>query len=246
MVRQGSRMLAAASRQIPPFYPRPRAFSIVASAANGHNGEAAQTASREAKQNGQKNAQLQRQSQGQQKPRVARRSPSGMMSPRRQYDDSFLAPFSSSVYLPGFGRIGSFLRSIDDEMNAMMQGMPDVPDEVSSMSGAALAVDIHDEPDAYELKADVPGLSKSDVKVKMLPGNVLSISGERTIEQKGGDEDRAASYERRFFGSFQRSFRLPDNVDMENISAKVEHGVLDIRVPKKQKEQAVEKEITIN
>lgn len=58
-------------------------------------------------------------------------------------------------------------------------------------------------------------------QVKMLPGNVLSISGERTIEQKGGDEDRAASYERRFFGSFQRSFRLPDNVDMENISAKV-------------------------
>lgn len=55
----------------------------------------------------------------------------------------------------------------------------------------------------------------------MLPGNVLSISGERTIEQKGGDENRAASYERRFFGSFQRSFRLPDNVDIEKISAKV-------------------------
>lgn len=59
-------------------------------------------------------------------------------------------------------------------------------------------------------------------QVRVLPGNILSISGKRVVEESGGgDADGSRRYERRFMGAFQRSFSLPDNVDANGISAKV-------------------------
>ncbi|MEM8845230.1 MAG: Hsp20/alpha crystallin family protein [Pseudomonadota bacterium] len=96
------------------------------------------------------------------------------------------------------------------------------------------AVDVIEEDDHYLLKADLPGVDAKDIEI-LFQDNALTIKGER-IES---DETEQNGYKRieRTHGSFQRTFRLPDNVDADNITAKNQHGVLDVRVPKLERAQ---------
>lgn len=93
-----------------------------------------------------------------------------------------------------------------------------------------VAVDIREEDDAFYVDAEVPGLAAEDVKVD-IEKNVLTLSGERNIEK----EETEGTYRRveRQYGSFTRSFTLPETVDTENISADLKEGVLALRLPKK-------------
>ncbi|MGA2453060.1 MAG: Hsp20/alpha crystallin family protein [Solirubrobacteraceae bacterium] len=91
------------------------------------------------------------------------------------------------------------------------------------------AMDLVEEGERYVLRADLPGLSESDVNVE-LDDNVLTISGQRRSEH----EDRKDGYYRieRASGSFSRSLTLPDGIDPESINAHFENGVLEVRIPK--------------
>ncbi len=102
------------------------------------------------------------------------------------------------------------------------------------------AVDIKEAKDAYEVVADVPGVEPKDIDVSLEDG-VLTVKGERQSEVK----DEADGYTRseRSYGSFYRRFTLPDTADAENISAKTEHGVLKLHIPKKEK--ALPKKISV-
>ena len=93
-----------------------------------------------------------------------------------------------------------------------------------------VAVDIREEDDAFYVDAEVPGMSAEDVKVDV-EKNVLTLSGERKVE-KEEIEDTYRRVERQY-GSFTRSFTLPETVDTENISADLKDGVLALRLPKK-------------
>ncbi len=94
-----------------------------------------------------------------------------------------------------------------------------------------VAVDIREEDDAFYVDAEVPGLSADDIKVD-IEKNVLTLSGERKIEK----EETKDTYRRveRQYGSFTRSFSLPETVDTENIRADLKDGVLELRLPKKE------------
>ena len=94
-----------------------------------------------------------------------------------------------------------------------------------------VAVDIREEDDAFYVDAEVPGVAAQDVKVDV-EKNVLTISGERRAE-KDETED---SYRRveRYFGTFSRSFTLPETVSADNIHADLKDGVLTLRLPKKE------------
>ncbi len=94
-----------------------------------------------------------------------------------------------------------------------------------------IAVDIREEDDAFFVEAEVPGLSGEDVNVD-IEKNVLTIRGERKVEREEG-EGRYRRVERRY-GSFSRSFSLPETVDAEKISADLRNGVLALRLPKKE------------
>lgn len=89
--------------------------------------------------------------------------------------------------------------------------------------------DLLETDDAFRLRLDVPGMTKEDIDINLQNGT-LTISGERTSEQT--DEGEEYVRVERAFGTFHRTFRLPDAVDQENIEATYEDGVLSINVPK--------------
>ena len=91
------------------------------------------------------------------------------------------------------------------------------------------AVDVNETETEFLLSADMPGLDKKDVSVDIHDG-VITIKGERTIDnEKSNDDYRIRE---RQLGSFNRSFRLPDNVNEVNVTAKFKNGVLTITLPK--------------
>ena len=102
------------------------------------------------------------------------------------------------------------------------------------------SVDIKEGKDAYEVVADVPGVNPKDIDVSLEDG-VLTVKGERKSENK--DEKEGYTRTERVYGSFYRRFTLPDTADADNISAKTEHGVLRLHIPKKEK--ALPKQITV-
>lgn len=103
-------------------------------------------------------------------------------------------------------------------------------------------VDIFEDDHGYQIHVAVPGMNKDDFKID-LNENYLTISGERkhTHERK---EDRFYSVETQY-GTFSRSFALPENVDANKIAAKYNNGILEIQVPKDEK-KALKTTIKVN
>jgi len=104
----------------------------------------------------------------------------------------------------------------------------DLP-QFSSTKSWMLAVDVNETETEFFLSADMPGLDKKDVSVDIHDG-VITIKGERDIDnEKSTDGYRIRE---RQLGSFNRSFRLPDNVNEDKVSAKFKNGVLTVTLPK--------------
>ena len=93
----------------------------------------------------------------------------------------------------------------------------------------APSVDINESSDTFIITADLPGIKKSDIKVKV-EENVLILSAERKIDKTSSNEKYHFS-ERRS-GTFSRSFKLPKSVKEEKITADFDNGVLSIIIPK--------------
>jgi HSP20 family molecular chaperone IbpA len=103
-----------------------------------------------------------------------------------------------------------------------------------------LPLDVADAPEGfYTLLADVPGLSKADLSIKLSKERVLTISGERKSPLA---DDAPLQQQERVLGSFERRWQLPEDAESEGISAKVADGVLTITVPKKQPQPEPEDE----
>jgi len=88
--------------------------------------------------------------------------------------------------------------------------------------------------DSYVVRADVPGVKEDDIDISV-SGNRVTISGKREGERK--EEGEHYHLYERSFGSFTRSFTMPENVDMDRIDAKCENGVLTVAVTKKAESQ---------
>jgi HSP20 family protein len=99
----------------------------------------------------------------------------------------------------------------------------------SSTKSWMLAVDVNETETEFFLSADMPGLDKKDVTVDIHDG-VITIKGERAID----NEESTDGYRirERQLGSFNRSFRLPDNVNEDKVAAKFKNGVLTVTLPK--------------
>ena len=106
-----------------------------------------------------------------------------------------------------------------------------------SVTGAAFSPDfeVKERADAFLLKADLPGIAEKDLDLSFT-GNRLTVSGQR--EEEKLDEGETYYTCERSFGSFSRSFMLPDSADPDHAAADFKDGVLQITIPKKAEEKA--------
>ncbi len=123
------------------------------------------------------------------------------------------------------------LSSLQTEMNRLFNAAFEGP--TGGNGGGARrwtpAMDLLETEDEFVLRADLPGLSESDVNIE-LEDNVLTVSGERKTEH---EEKREGFYRmERAYGSFSRSLTLPKGIDPEAVNAAFDRGVLEVRVPK--------------
>lgn len=90
-------------------------------------------------------------------------------------------------------------------------------------------LEVVDEDKALAITAELPGMTKDDVKLQLEDG-VLTISGEKKHHTEG--EQEGVYRTERYYGSFERSIPLPDDLDQEKADAEFKNGVLTIRIPK--------------
>lgn len=102
--------------------------------------------------------------------------------------------------------------------------------------------DISETEKAYELQIDLPGMKKDDVSVDYADG-VVTISGERRDERE--DERKGYYLSERSYGACKRSFRVPENVDHQNIGAKFADGVLTVTLPKTEESRETSRRIDV-
>ena len=127
--------------------------------------------------------------------------------------------------------------SLQGEMNRLFSTFFDTPTGRGSGGGNGTtgarrwlpAMDLVETGDHFVLKADLPGMTESDVNLE-LENHVLTVSGERKTEH----EDKQAGYYRleRATGAFSRSLTLPEGIDPDAVSATFDNGVLEVRIPK--------------
>lgn len=103
------------------------------------------------------------------------------------------------------------------------------------------SVDIMEKDGNLMLRAEIPGIDEKDIQLK-LEGKTLTLKGERKME----NEDKKGTYHQveSFYGSFSRSFRLPDSADVEKVRAEYKNGVLTVTIP--QKPEAQPREIPVS
>ncbi len=114
------------------------------------------------------------------------------------------------------------------------------PTDDSSITTWAPAVDIYEDGNNLVLKADLPDINEKELDLR-IENNTLTLRGERKFEKKV-EEDNYLRVERRY-GSFSRSFALPNTVNTETIKAEYKNGVLTVTLPKR--EEAKPKQIKV-
>jgi len=104
-------------------------------------------------------------------------------------------------------------------------------------------VDVTETETEFNIKAELPGFAKKEIDLEVADG-VLTLSAEHTEEK----EEKKENYHlrERHYGSYSRSFRLPEGVDSEKIDAKMENGVLNVILPKREEEKPKKIEVKVH
>jgi HSP20 family protein len=134
------------------------------------------------------------------------------------------------------------LTALQYRMNRLFEEQYGGGREESLTAGAfAPPVDIYEDEHSIQLKLEVPGIDEKDLDIRV-ENNVLTVSGERKFE-KEEKEENFRRVERRY-GSFSRSFTLPNTVNTDDIHADYNNGVLNVRLAKRA--EAKPKQIKVN
>ncbi len=140
------------------------------------------------------------------------------------------------------------LNTLQDRMNRLFQdafltpGSLEMRGEESLMSGSFVPpVDVYEDEHNIVLKMETPGIDQKDIDIRV-ENNVLTVHGERKLEK----EEKQENFHRveRRYGTFTRSFTLPNTVDTDNVNADCDNGVLKITLAKRA--EAKPKQIKVN
>jgi HSP20 family protein len=106
------------------------------------------------------------------------------------------------------------------------------------------AVDVIDKEKEVQVRAELPGMDEKDIDVR-LSGDTLTIQGEKKEEREEREEGGSYYVSERRYGSFQRSFRVPEGIDRDKVDASFRKGVLTITLPKTPEGQQKTKKVEI-
>ncbi len=133
------------------------------------------------------------------------------------------------------------LRGLQDEMTRLFAGQAPVNRDEFTSGSWAPSVDIFEDKDRLILEAELPGMSQEDFDISV-ENNVLTLKGERKFEKKT-DGDNYHRVERSY-GSFTRSFTLPQTVSADGAAAEFDNGVLRVSLPKREETKARKIEVS--
>lgn len=149
---------------------------------------------------------------------------------RSEVDDLF------DRYFPGFPRFPRRLMDLDP-FTAL-----EMPSSLLPRWGTAPSVDLSETNEGYEVSADLPGLDDKDIEVSVTD-TTLTIRGEKQEERE--EEKKDYHMRERRYGSFQRTLRIPDDVDGSKISATFSKGLLKISLPKSVKAKSAKRRLKV-
>jgi HSP20 family protein len=132
--------------------------------------------------------------------------------------------------------------TLQDRMNRLFRdSFGEGREDALTTSSFAPAIDVYEDEHNVTLKIEVPGIDEKDIDVR-IENNTLTVNGERNFEK----EEKEENFRRveRQYGSFTRSFTLPNTVDAEQVSANYDKGVLKIKLAKRA--EAKPKQIKVN
>jgi len=132
-------------------------------------------------------------------------------------------------YNPSF-QMREFRRGFD-LLNSMLSDMNDVKN-IDTKYDFSPTINTREGEFAYHIEVDLPGMKKEDINIQ-IEDSTLIVSGERKVKEEMKEENYYKIESS--FGTFSRSFTLPEDVDMENVHAESQDGVLEIVVPKLEK-----------
>jgi len=121
------------------------------------------------------------------------------------------------------------IRRSFDLVNQIISSMEKSTENEGALVDFVPKVNTREDENAYYIEVELPGVKKEDVEVKV-DGNILTISGERKFKKESKAEDYykiESSY-----GTFSRSFTLPERVDVSKIEAEAQDGIIEITIPK--------------
>lgn len=135
------------------------------------------------------------------------------------------------------------IKSFNNLMNDFLIDFPSLYGDSNSLySGQSVPVNIRENEDGYKLDIIAPGFSRDEFKIQ-LEKNLLNVSIEKKAQEENKNEKQIRKeYE---FQTFKRTFTIDEKIDVENIEAKYENGVLTLGLAKKTEVKPVAKQITI-
>ena len=148
-------------------------------------------------------------------------------------------PYRSSLSAPR-----TFLDDLPERMRQMFEGTLAF-EPLTEPIGWFPAMEIVEKDDALLVTAELPGVKKDDVDITLEEG-ILTIRGEKKEEITKDEKDNKFHMWERKYGSFQRSFTLPNEVEAEKIAAKFDNGILTLTLPKTEKAKVQGRKIPIN
>lgn len=154
------------------------------------------------------------------------------ISPFGHRNSNFWDPFDH------FGQFSKLVNRMDD-----MFGLGKVGSFENSSDWRPSA-DIVPTKEGYELTAELPGVSKDNVKIE-IEDDVITLRGEKKTETEK-EEGQGGYYQERSYGSFVRRFQLPEGIDPKLVKAEFKDGVLKMKIPKKQQQESKLHEVKID
>ncbi len=106
-------------------------------------------------------------------------------------------------------------------------------------------IDCRELEDRFQIAAEMPGVNKQDIKVDLDENKrLLTLSGEKKKEKE--EKGEKYYFRERFHGTYKRAFQLPENINMDQVQATMNNGLLIIEIPKIEKKQPVKRSIEIH